>query len=155
MADFKVLIIATRPDCLPEECLDLLEELNRDYEVWIELGVQSANDDTLQKINRGHDFACVEKAVTRLHQRGISCAAHLILGLPGEDRETFKETARKIAALPFQAVKVHNLLTLKGTKLAKMFAAGEVAPLNEYEDAEALTDVLRILPEKTLLIIFV
>ena len=151
MADFKVLIIATRPDCLPDDCLELLEELNREYEVWIELGVQSAHDETLKKINRGHDFACVEEAVRKLNDRHISCAAHLILGLPGENPTHFKETAHKISALPFQAVKVHNLLTLKGTDMAKMLAAGQVTPLNEYEYAEALTEVLRILPEKTLL----
>ena len=151
MADFKVLIVATRPDCLPDECLDLLQELGRTYEVWIELGVQSANDRTLRKINRGHDFACVESAAVRLHERGIHTAAHLILGLPGESCEDYLETAGRISRLPFEAVKIHNLLILRKTPMAKMLEAGEVTPLNEYEYASCLCKVVRILPESMLL----
>ena len=145
--DYKAVIIATRPDCLGEDVLDLLCELKERYELWIELGVQSANDRTLEKIRRGHDFACVEDAVYRLHQRGIHCAAHVILGLPGETLEDYLYTARKIAALPFEAVKMHNLLILHNTAMEKMFRAGEVTALNEYEYAQALSEFLKILPD--------
>ena len=151
LADFKVLIIATRPDCLPDDCIQLLQELNKKYEVWIELGVQTAKDETLQAIHRGHNFACTVSAVTRLHQHGIRTAAHLILGLPGETRKDFCETAEKIAQLPFQAVKIHNLLILKKTAMASMYRQGLVQALNEYEYAEALSDVISILPESMLL----
>lgn len=148
-ADFKALVIATRPDCLPEECLDLLAELKDKYELWLELGVQTANDATLRRINRGHDFACVQDAVRRAHARGIHCAAHLILGLPGETEKDYLYTADRIAELPFEAVKMHHLLILRGTPMARMLHEGQVHPLNEYEYASALAAFLRRLPDST------
>ncbi len=148
LADFKTLIIATRPDCLPPETMDLLAELNSRYELWVELGVQTANDDTLALMRRGHDFACVEKAVTELAARGIKTAAHVILGLPGETQADFERTAAKLAPLPFSGVKVHNLLVLKDTPLAAMFRDGQVKPMNEYEYAMALASFLEALPDE-------
>lgn len=145
--DYKVLVIATRPDCLSPECLDYLTELRDRYELWIELGVQTSHDSTLRLIRRGHDFACTEDAVRRLHERSIHCAAHLILGLPGETPSDFNQTADRIAALPFEAVKMHNLLVLRGTPMAKMLRDGLVHPMNEYEYAAALTSFLRRLPD--------
>ncbi|MBQ9336694.1 MAG: TIGR01212 family radical SAM protein [Lentisphaeria bacterium] len=146
-ADFKALVIATRPDCLPEECLDYLAELKERYELWLELGVQTANDATLRRIDRGHDFACVQDAVRLAHDRGIHCAAHLILGLPGETEKDHLRTADRIAELPFEAVKMHHLLILKGTPMARMLHEGQVHPLNEYEYASALAKFLRRLPD--------
>ena len=145
--DYKALVIATRPDCLSEPCLDYLCELKKKYELWLELGVQSAHDRTLQLINRGHDFACVQDAVRRAHERSIHCAAHLILGLPGETEKDYLETAERIAALPFEAVKMHHLLILRGTPMARMLHENQVKGLNEYEYAAALAKVLRILPD--------
>jgi uncharacterized protein len=149
-ADFRMVIISTRPDCLPEPVIDYLAELNERYDLWIELGVQSANDNTLELIQRGHDFAAVETAVKQLAERGIKCAAHVILGLPGEDINDYRNTAKKLAALPFSGIKIHNLLVLKKTALAKMFADPDaqppVVPLNEYEYAKALAEFLRIIP---------
>ncbi|MBO5680795.1 MAG: TIGR01212 family radical SAM protein [Lentisphaeria bacterium] len=147
LANFKMVIIGTRPDCLPEECLDYLEELNQRYDLLIELGVQTANDVTLHRINRGHDFACSAEAVRRLHARNIPVAAHLILGLPGESATDWEETARKIAELPFCGVKMHQLMIIKGTRLAAEYAAAPFPVLNEYEYAEGLEKVLRILPD--------
>ena len=147
LADFPVMVLATRPDCLPDPVLDLLEEWSRKVELWVELGVQTAQDKTLRLIRRGHDFACSEIAVRRLHERGIRTAAHLILGLPGETAEDMMDTADKIAKLPFSAVKMHHLLILRGTGLAKTPCPG----LNEYEYAALLRDFLRRLPEGTLL----
>ena len=117
-ADFAMVIISTRPDCLPNDVLDYLEELNSKYDLWIELGVQSANDKTLELINRQHNFKCVEEAVAKLANRNIKIAAHVILGLPGEGSCEFRKTAEEIAKLPFSAIKIHNLLVLKGTPLA-------------------------------------
>lgn len=148
-ADYKAVLIATRPDCLSSECVEYLASLGRRYEVWVELGVQSANDLTLRRINRGHDFAAVGDAARRLDAHGIKVAAHVILGLPGETASDFRATAEKIAALPFSGIKAHNLLVLKGTEMARMFHRGEVTPLNEYEYADALADFLSVLPEKT------
>ena len=146
-ADFEAVVIATRPDCLSDECLDYLAELQKQYELWLEIGVQTANDATLRRINSGHDFACVQDAVRRAHARGIRCAAHLILGLPGETENDYLETADRIADLPFEAVKMHHLLILRGTPMAAMFHRKEVRPLNEYEYAAALAKLLRRLPD--------
>jgi radical SAM protein (TIGR01212 family) len=149
-AEFKIVIISTRPDCLPEPVINYLAELNERYELWIELGVQSANDQTLALIQRGHNFSAVEDAVKRLAARGIKCAAHVILGLPGENMVDYRNTAEKLAALPFAGIKIHNLLVLKKTALAKMFANANaqppVIPLNEYEYAKALAEFLSIIP---------
>lgn len=148
-ADFAMVIIGTRPDCLDNEIIELLKEINAKYELWVELGVQTSNDDTLKLIRRGHDFAAVRDAVNKLDVAGISCAAHVILGLPGETLDDYRQTARDIAALPFKAVKLHNLLVLKNTPLAKMFAAGnfQIKPLNEYEYAHAAAEFLRLIPD--------
>ncbi len=149
MADFKMVIIATRPDCLPDEVMKYLAELKERYELWVELGVQSTNDATLALIRRGHDFASVTDAVRRLDAAGIKTAAHVILGLPGENSGDYRQTAEALAALPFQAVKLHQLMILRKTPLASLLASGEleVKPLNEYEYAAAAVDFLRRLPD--------
>lgn len=146
--DFSVVITATRPDCLPDDVLDYLEELNEKYEFWVELGVQSANDKTLELINRGHDFAAVEDAAERLAKRNIKCAAHVILGLPGETEKDFIYTAKKLAELPFSGIKIHNLLVLRKTPLAAIYEREKFKVLNEYEYAAALKDFLLETPEK-------
>ncbi|MEG1980431.1 MAG: TIGR01212 family radical SAM protein, partial [Victivallaceae bacterium] len=112
-ADFKVLIISTRPDALDEEIYELLVDLNQKYQLWVELGIQSANDKTLQIINRGHDFAAVQRAARELAARNIRCAGHLILGLPGETESDFSATARQVAALPLSAYKFHQLMVCR------------------------------------------
>ncbi len=150
-ADFKVVIIGTRPDALEPEKIAFLQDLARNYEVWVELGVQSAHDRTLELINRGHDFASVKRCVRALAAAGIHTACHVILGLPGETPADWRETARKLSKLPFEAVKLHQLLILKKTPLAQAFANPESPacpkPLNEYEYAAGLADFLRELPE--------
>ncbi len=148
LADFRMIVIGTRPDCISGECLDYLSELKERYEILIELGVQTANDTTLKRIDRGHDFACAAETAKRLDARGIPVAAHLILGLPGETKEDWIRTAGAIGSLPFCAVKMHQLLVLKGTKLAAEYAASPFPVLNEYEYAEALECFLRELPEE-------
>jgi hypothetical protein len=145
LADFKMIIVATRPDCLPDDVLELLSELSQRYELWVELGVQTSNDATLERINRGHDFASVRQAVASLAERGIRAAAHVILGLPGEGPEDFRQTAEDLAALPFQAIKLHQLMILRKTPLAS--GKYPVKPLNEYEYAAAAVDFLRRLPD--------
>ncbi len=149
-APFRVVIVGTRPDALPEETVELLAALNRDYEVWVELGVQSSNDATLARIRRGHDFAAARDAVLRLDRAGIPVAAHVIAGLPGEGREEFRQTARDLARLPVRAVKLHQLLTLRGTPLAREDFPCRPEPLNEYEYAAAAAAFLRELPEGVL-----
>lgn len=125
------LVIATRPDCLEEDLLDYFEHRfgrkapeGHPY-LLVELGVESTEDETLRKINRGHDYACAAKAVRELDNRGIAVGVHIILGLPGEDMGDFANHARRISALPVTTVKLHQLQVIKGTKLAEMYAAGD------------------------------
>ena len=120
------IIIATRPDCMPQELLDYLSELSKTHFVMVEYGVETSHDATLKLINRGHTWHDVEDAVTRTAAAGVLCGAHLILGLPGEDMAHFVTTAKRISALPLHTVKMHQLQVIKGTRLAQMYAAGEV-----------------------------
>ena len=150
LADFRMMIVSTRPDCLGDEVLDLLCEFQLQCDVWVELGVQTSSEKTLQLIRRGHTFEDVKNAARRLAERGIKSAAHVIIGLPGEGTDDFRQTALDIAELPFSAVKLHNLLVLKNTPLAKMYANPSFDPqikvMNEYEYAAAAADFLRLLP---------
>jgi len=145
--DFAMIIIGTRADCLSEKIVDYLSELNKTYNLWVEIGVQTSNDRTLERINRGHDFEQVIEAVNCLDRKKIKTAAHIILGLPGENIEDYLQTANDIAKLPFSGVKVHNLLVLKNTQLAKEYNIEKFETLNEYEYANALKKVLIHLPE--------
>lgn len=116
------LVIGTRPDCMPDTLLDYLEELNKNTFLMVEYGIESANDDTLRRINRGHDFATAVDAICRTHERGILTGGHLILGLPGEDREELLRQAEVIATLPLDMLKLHQLQLIKGTRMAREYA---------------------------------
>ena len=144
--NFAMIIIATRADCLSDEIINYIEELNKKYDVWVELGVQSSNDKTLNRINRGHNFAQVANTVLKLQQKNIKTAAHVILGLPGENIDSYLQTANDISKLPFSAIKIHNLLVLKKTQLAKEYHKEKFPTLNEYEYANALKSVIKALP---------
>ena len=115
------LVIGTRPDCMPDELLDYLEKLNQRIFLMVEYGIESANDDTLLRINRGHDFATAADAIRRTHERGILTGGHLILGLPGEDREELLRQASVIATLPLDMLKLHQLQLIKGTRMAREY----------------------------------
>lgn len=119
----KGLVIGTRPDCMPEELLDYLEELSKKNFLLVEYGVESTLDRTLKFINRGHDHACTEDAIRRTAARGIPTGVHLILGLPGESRKDLIHHADVLSALPIQIVKIHQLQLIKGTKMAAQVAA--------------------------------
>ena len=115
------IVVGTRPDCVSDELLDYFAELNKRYYVMIEYGVESTCDETLQLINRGHDYACAEDAIRKTAARGIRTAAHLILGLPGESRETILSHAVNISHLPLTAIKLHQLQLVRGTVMARQF----------------------------------
>lgn len=116
------LVIGTRPDCVSDELLDYLADLSRSVFVLVEYGIESANDDTLRLINRGHDFACVQRAVASTVGRGILCGGHIILGLPGEDDSEIIRQARLISSLSLDILKIHQMQIVRGTKLADMYA---------------------------------
>ena len=145
-APFRTVIVSTRPDCLPSDTIEYLGELTQRYDVWVELGVQTANDDTLTSINRGHDFASSQWAARILSDRGIQVAAHVILGLPGESMADFRHTAEALRQTPFHGIKIHNLHIVRGTPLAEMWQAGQVEVWDEHEYADVLMDFLRHIP---------
>ena len=124
------LVIATRPDCLAPDLLDyfqrrfgnLAPQSGKPF-LLVELGIESTNDETLRRINRGHDFASAVEAADQLHSRGIQLGAHLILGLPGETHQDFMAHARRISQLPVSTLKLHQLQVIKGTQLERMYAA--------------------------------
>lgn len=113
------LVIATRPDCLSDEVLDLLQAYAQRVSLKVEVGVESFCDATLQRIHRGHDSQCAQQAIHHLAQRGIQVGVHLILGLPGESREQMLDGARLLAQLPVQSLKLHQLQILEGTPMAE------------------------------------
>ncbi len=140
------LSIGTRPDCVNGQILDLLEDYARTRLVWLEYGLQSAHDRTLELVNRGHDFACFQQAVEAAGGRGIKICAHLILGLPGEDRSMMLATADAVAGLKIDGVKLHLLYVIKGTPLAGMYRRGRYQCLGRKQYVELVCDVLERLP---------
>ena len=115
------LAIGTRPDCVSDELLDYLGSLAENYAITVEYGVESTCDATLRLINRGHDFACAQKAIRNTAARGITVGAHLILGLPQEDREMMLAHAERISELPVHVLKLHQLQLVRGTKMAEQY----------------------------------
>ena len=116
-----ILSVATRPDCLPEEVLDLLAELNEQKPVWIELGLQTMHEKTAKMIHRGYDLACFEQAVRELRKRKIEVIVHTILGLPMEGTEEVLETVAYLNQMDIQGIKLQLLHILKGTELGRMY----------------------------------
>lgn len=136
------LSVGTRPDCLGEEVLDLLEELNRIKPVWIELGLQTIHEKTAQYIRRGYRLFCFDQAVENLRKRNIEVIVHTILGLPGESREEILETMRYLNKKDIQGIKLQLLHVLKGTDLAYDYLAGR---FHVYEREEYLALLIECL----------
>ncbi len=145
------MAIGTRPDCIDDQKLDLIASYGKDYLVWMEYGLQSAHDKTLAIINRGHTFECFTKAVRNTRDRGINVCAHVILGLPGEDREMILETARKLTETGIDGVKLHLLYVIKGTRLEAMWKNGKYKCLEQREYVDILCDFLERLPENVII----
>jgi len=141
------LSIGTRPDCVNEPVLALLENYAKDYLVWIEYGLQSANDETLLLINRGHDYKCFINTVEATKGRGIKICAHVILGLPGEEKKDMLKTAEAIAGLGIDGVKIHLLYVVKGTRMESLYLDGKYRCLEQDEYAGLVCDFLELLPE--------
>lgn len=124
------LAVGTRPDCVPAEVLDLLSGYrDRGQEVWLELGLQSAFDETLARVNRGHGWQEYEQATRAAHQRGLPVCCHLIVGLPGETGRHARQTLERVLDLGVEGLKLHPLHVVKGTRLANQWRHGEYAPL--------------------------
>lgn len=121
--DIAGIVVGTRPDCIDEEKLDLLSELQREHIVIVEYGIESCYDSTLKHINRGHDFACARYAVGQTASRGIPVGAHFIFGLPGESKEMMLEECSMINELELHSVKFHQLQIIKGTAMEREFSS--------------------------------
>ena len=143
------LSVGTRPDCVPEPVLDLLARY-RDlgYEVWLELGLQSAFDATLERVNRGHGFGEYERAVRAARGRGLPVCTHLIVGLPGEAPQDSLLSLQRVLDLGVDGLKIHPLHVVKGTRLANQWRRGEYRPLALEEYVETVVQMVRRTPEE-------
>ena len=140
------LSIGTRPDCLAGDVVELLSGYAKTHHVWIELGLQSVHDKTLQLINRGHNYARFLDAVNNLSGRGLNICVHVIIGLPGENDDDVRTTAEMLAALPLNGIKIHSLLALDGTKLGDLYQQGSISMMTKDKYVSLTADVLEILP---------
>ncbi|HEY9792206.1 MAG TPA: TIGR01212 family radical SAM protein [Candidatus Obscuribacterales bacterium] len=140
------LCIGTRPDCVPDNVLDLLAQYDRRTFVWLEMGLQSAFNETLDRINRAHSAEEFFDAVKRAKARGLKVATHLIFGLPGETREQMLSTVKQVAASGIDGVKIHQLCIYKGTPMELDYKSGKLATLDEDEYVRLVADALELLP---------
>lgn len=142
------LSIGTRPDCVPEAVLDLLAGYRaRGKEVWLELGLQSADDRTLERVNRGHDFADYRTAVTAAHRRGIPVCTHLIVGLPGEGRDAALTSLDRVLELGVEGLKLHPLHIVRHTRLAIDWQRGDYQPLTLEQYVTICADLVERTPQ--------
>lgn len=141
------LAIATRPDCIEEGVVDLLEEYNKKLYTWVELGLQTSNDDTALRINRGYKREVFTKAVEDLASKGIDVVAHIIFGLPGETKEDMLNTVKYVSNLPIQGIKLHLLHVMENTAMAKELENGDFRLLEMDEYIDIITEAIAMLPQ--------
>jgi radical SAM protein (TIGR01212 family) len=140
------IAVGTRPDCVPDDIIDLFGGYAHKFHVWLEYGLQSIHDRTLNFINRGHDAKTFIDAVNRTAGKNINICVHIIVGLPGETAEDVIETARVVSSLPVQGIKIHLLLALKETVLGSLYQQGKIRMPTKEEYINTVCDVLEILP---------
>jgi len=140
------LVIGTRPDCVPDDVLDLLTEFAQRTYLSVEFGMQTMHDRSLDWMNRGHHHDAMIDAVERSRGRGFEIGAHAILGLPGESHDDILATARELGRLGVDAVKIHNLYCVKNTPLADQVARGEVRLMERADYVRTLVDFIELLP---------
>lgn len=141
------LSIGTRSDSISDETFEYLAELSEKTEIWIEFGIQSIFDETLRRVNRGHDSANVEQAIIKAKKYGLNVCGHLIFGLPGEDKEMMIQTAKRAYDLGVDSVKYHPLYVVKRTALANEYGRGEFTPITQELYAEVLKEALLLKPK--------
>lgn len=145
--DAAVLSVATRPDCLPEEVISLLGEMNRIKPVWVELGLQTIHEKTAEYIRRGYPLSVYEEAVKKLKNIGVQVITHVILGLPGESVQEMKETVSYVGSSGADGIKLQLLHVIKGTDLEKDYVKGRFRVLEMEEYVHLVADCLALLPE--------
>jgi len=145
------IAISTRPDCLPEEVLDLLAEINQATYLWVELGLQTIHKRSSHMLNMHYDYDDFIQALNGLQLRKIETCAHIILGLPGEEKEDMLATAQALSSLPIQGLKIHLLHLMKNTPLADIYARQPFAFLNQDNYVNLVVDILEILPPQMII----
>ena len=141
------LSIGTRTDCMTDEILDFLEELSKDKEIWVEYGIQSFYDETLEKINRGDDASNMITWIKKTKDRGLNVCGHLIYGLPGENQEMMLDSFYKTLDLKVDSIKFHPLYVVKNTLLTKDYKRGEFTPISEDLYIDTVVKSIKNLPE--------
>lgn len=141
------LAIATRPDCLSEEVLDLLSEINKNTYLWVELGLQTIHEKTAKIINRGYSLEVFEKALNELRKRNIDVVTHVIFGLPEEKKEDMLETVRYLSHQDIQGIKFHLLHLMKDTPMVKLYEEGRLKFLEQEEYIDIICEAIAMLPE--------
>lgn len=142
------LSIGTRPDCLGPDVVELLAGYAGKYHIWVELGLQSVHDKTLKFINRGHNYQQFLDAMKILSGTGLNICVHMIIGLPGENDEDVRSTARALAALPVNGLKIHSLLALSGTRLGQLYTQDRISMMTKEKYVSLTADVLEVLPPR-------
>jgi len=145
--DIVAVSVATRPDCLGEDVLNLLSELNRIKPVWVELGLQTIHEKSAEYIRRGYPLSVYEEAVNSLKKRDLNVITHVILGLPGETFEDMKDTVRHVCECGTDGIKLQLLHVLKGTDLAREYEEGKFEVMEEEEYLDLISELLQIIPK--------
>lgn len=145
------LSIATRPDCLPDDVVEYLAELNERTYLWVELGLQTVHQETSDLINRAHDMKCYYEGIAKLRKHNINICTHIINGLPGEDYNMMMETAKEVAQMDVQGIKIHLLHLLKGTPMVKQYEKGMLEFMTQDNYTQLVCDQLEILPEEMII----
>lgn len=146
-ADIVGLCVGTRPDCVPEAVLDLLNSYQlQGYEVWLELGLQTASDHTLKRINRGHDFACYAEITKKARALGLKVCTHLIVGLPGETHQDNISTLQQVLDVGTDGIKLHSLHIVEGSTMAKAWQAGRLEEISLEQYVTTASEMIRRTP---------
>lgn len=140
------LAIATRPDCLSEDVLELLENISSRTYLWVELGLQTTDEKTAKLINRGYELSTFEEALAKLRKRNIDVVVHTIFGLPGEDKDTMLETIRYLSSKDIQGIKLHLLHVMMNTPLAELYEKGGLRLLEQEEYIDLICKAITMLP---------
>jgi radical SAM protein (TIGR01212 family) len=152
-ADIAGIAVSTRPDCIDKKKLDLLDKFSKNYQVYIEYGLQSIHDKTLEKINRKHNFKAFKDALKLTKQyKNIHPAAHIILGLPGESKQDMLKTANTLAKMPLWGLKIHCLHVVKDTTLAKQYKKEQIQLLSKSQYLDILIDFLKLIPKNLVIL---
>nr|WP_330369348.1 TIGR01212 family radical SAM protein [Clostridioides mangenotii] len=145
------LSISTRPDCLPDDVVEYLGELNKRTNLWVELGLQTIHDETSKIINRGHDYKEFLEGVEKLKSRNIKTVVHIINGLPGEDYNMMMETAKAVGQMGVDGIKIHLLHVINDTPMEKMLKNGSLRLMEKDEYINLVCDQLEILPKEMII----